>query len=121
MDDLWALRQEQLERALKRGHDPMPIGAVKELLLAGKAQIWFAENSTAVTRLEDRGDTRICEIWLAGGDLDELVELKDTHIEPWAKHMGASRMLIIGRKGWEKTLNDYNYASTVLIKELDDG
>jgi hypothetical protein len=116
--EIWATRLEQIERALVQGLDPMPISGVTEMLEQGNAQAWFADNSTAVTTLVERGDTRVCEIWLAGGELAELVDMKNSDIEPWAKNMGASRMLIIGRKGWEKALPDYRYAHTSLVKEL---
>jgi len=54
---------------------------------------------------------------LAGGNMDELVEA-EKKIVPWAKSHGCSGMEIIGRKGWERQLKDYNAASTVLIKEI---
>lgn len=117
--DLWFCRQEQIERALKRGYDPMPIEGVTKMLDEGAAQVWFAENSTIVTEIYDRGNKRVCEIWLAGGDMEELIELKNEEIEPWAREMGCNRMLIIGRRGWERALPDYKYASVALIKEFE--
>lgn len=115
---LWASRMEQVERALRRGMDTLTIQDVTDMLEAGEAQVWFTENSTAVTHLYDRGGKRICEIWLAGGDFEELVAMKDQEIEPWAELMGVDRMLIMGRKGWERALPDYSYAHTTLMKEL---
>ena len=112
---LWALRMEQIEAALKRGHDPVSIHDVTEQLEEGEAQVWFAENSTAVTKVFDRGDKRICEIWLAGGELEELIELKDTWIEPF------DRMVVIGRRGWKPFLTDYEPIQTVFMKELSNG
>ena len=115
----WACRQEQIERALKRGRDPMPIDQVTDMLEEGSAQAWFAENSTVITEIYERGDKRICKIWLAGGNLEEVMALKSEKIEPWAIQLGCDRMLIAGRDGWHKLLPDYDRAGVILIKELD--
>ena len=116
---IWASRMEQIERALKRGYDPLPISAVTEQLEEGAAQAWFTENSTAITKIYERGDKRICDIYAAGGNLEELIELKDQKIEPFARSMSCDRMLIVGRNGWRKVLVDYKLANIVLMKELD--
>ena len=119
--NLWAERMEQIEVALKRGHDPLTIADVTAQLEEGAAQVFFAENSTAVTKIFDRGNTRFCEIWLAGGELNEVIELKDKEIEPFAREMGCDRVVIIGRRGWRPFLADYEPIQTVFMKELDDG
>lgn len=116
--DLWATRLEQIEKALARGHDPLPVQAVTERLEEGTAQPWFSENSTVVTTLYERGGVRVCEIWLAGGKLDEILEIKTQEIEPWAKEMGCNRVIIKGPKGWARLLPDYEHAGVVLMKEI---
>ena len=62
---------------------------------------------------------RFCDIWVAGGDLKELVDLKNERIEPIARSMSCDRMIITGRKGWEKVLTDYRLTAVKLMKELD--
>ena len=59
------------------------------------------------------------EIWLAGGDLDELVEAEKS-IAVWAKDQGCDAMEINGRKGWQRQLKDYTATSVVLTKDLRD-
>ena len=115
---MWATRMEQVERALVRGHDPVSIHEVTEQLEEGAAQVFFAEHSTAVTKVFDRGNMRSCEIWLAGGYLPELIDLKNQQIEPFAREMLCDRMLIVGRRGWRPFLPDYKPVSTVYLKEL---
>ena len=119
--ETWAGRMEQIEAALRRGYDPLPISAVTDMLAEGDAQVFFGENSTAVTRLYERGDKRICQIWLAGGDLKELLAMKDEQIEPFAHKMGCDRMSVIGRDGWGPFLTDYKPVARVYIKELSNG
>ena len=49
--------------------------------------------------------------------MEELIEAEKSIVE-WARGHGCNAMEIIGRKGWERQLKDYNAASTVLIKEI---
>ena len=97
----------------------MPISVVDEQLAGGELQPWYADNSTAITRVYEQWGLRICEIVVAGGEMTELVDLKNERIEPFARTMSCDRMLIPCRKGWQKVLTDYKLANIVLMKELD--
>lgn len=48
---------------------------------------------------------RACNIFLAGGDLEEMKELQPDLIK-WAKENGAERLEIRGRLGWLKTFKN---------------
>lgn len=82
-----------------------------------QAAFFPLEKSAIVVEIVDYPQRATCRIWLAGGDMEELIEAeKDICI--WARERGCDSMEIIGRKGWERQLKDYNAASTVLIKEI---
>lgn len=116
MDELERLAHH-IEAALAYSRDTHSLVQVVDAIKDGSAQFFPLENSVIVTEVVDYPKKSVCRIWLAGGNMDELVEA-EKKIVPWAKSHGCSGMEIIGRKGWERQLKDYNAASTVLIKEI---
>ena len=61
----------------------------------------------------------VCRIWLAGGNLEELMRAEKS-ISVWAKSHGCDAMEINGRIGWKRQLKDYTATSVVLTKDLRD-
>ena len=55
--------------------------------------------------------------WLAGGDLDELMEI-ERDIEKAAHENGIVRVSIIGRRGWRAKLDGFKEAGVILVKEI---
>ena len=86
--------------------------------IANKQAAFFPlEKSAIVVEIVDYPQRATCRIWLAGGDMEELIEAeKDICI--WARERGCDSMEIIGRKGWERQLRDYKPTATVLVKDL---
>ncbi len=96
--------------------------SIEDVYLAcatGEAQLHPLEKSCIITEVVDYPSLTVCRIWLAGGDLDELVEAEKS-IAVWAKAQGCDAMEINGRKGWQRQLKDYTATSVVLTKDLRD-
>lgn len=107
-----------IDNALYFANNTHDAAQVLDAVLCGKAQFWpVGEASVIVTEVVDYPQKSICRIWLAGGNMDELIEAEKDICE-WAKEQGCSGMEIIGRKGWEKQLREYRSTSVVLTKEL---
>ena len=86
--------------------------------IANKQAAFFPlEKSAIVCEIVDYPQRATCRIWLAGGDMDELIEA-EKKICDWARELGCSSMEIIGRKGWERQLRQYKPTATVLVKDL---
>jgi hypothetical protein len=100
-----------------RSHD---LGDVAAMLAAGEAQLWAGERAAMVTIVEDEPRERRLLIWLAGGDLDELVGALRPRAEAWGRANGCRRVMIIGRAGWERALAAQGYAplARLIAKEL---
>jgi hypothetical protein len=49
--------------------------------------------------------------------MDELMEA-EKEVAEWAKGHGCDSMEIIGRKGWERQLNEYQATATLLTRNL---
>ncbi len=90
---------------------------VLDAIKNGQAQFFPLANSVIVTEIIDYPQMSVCRIWLAGGEMEELLEA-EKKIAEWARGLGCSGMEIIGRKGWERQLADYKASSVVLTKEI---
>lgn len=95
------------------------IDDVYQACVVGEAQLHPLEKSCIITEVVDYPSLTVCRIWLAGGELDELVEA-EKFIAVWAKAQGCDAMEINGRKGWQRQLKDYTATSVILTKDLRD-
>jgi hypothetical protein len=110
----------QVERAVAY-QDTHTLGDVAREIIDGKAQHWRGEKSEIVTEIKSFPLMKVCRVWLAGGDMDELVNVMLPDVEAWAKDNGCARVEIVGRKGWKRALPEYREPYAVLHKELEHG
>ena len=119
LSDEFERHAHHIENALKHANHSHSVLDVLDAIKSGKAQFFSMENSAIVTEIVDYPQKSVCRIWLAGGDMDELLEA-EKHIAAIAKSIGCTGMEIIGRKGWERVLTDYKPTAVVLVKDLED-
>ena len=112
-------RIAQLQAALTKSGDRADIEEVLYDLERGHAQQWNTLNSTAITQIVDYKTYRSLNIWLAGGDLDEILDMLPD-AEEFAKDHGCSLIEITGRRGWKRALRPFGFKeeAVVLTKEL---
>ena len=117
--EYWLIAEPLLDEATHRGADLYSLDDVYRRIRDGEASLWLSNThkSAAVTTWMPSSVGLILNIWLAGGDLDELKEMLIS-MESWGRQHGAERSLIIGRRGWGKTLDGYKDSATVFLKEL---
>lgn len=96
--DQWARCRAWLRPALREDTEEH----VLQELWANRAQLWPGERSAMVTQLL-KGEERMIHVWLAGGCLAELLEMRPG-VEAWARAQGAQAAWINGRKGWARVL-----------------
>lgn len=93
--------------------------SVWALIEQEKAQLWPGVKSGAITEISETPTGRkSLTIWLAGGDLEELMNTIEPALCDWAKSMGCTHVEIIGRRGWVRSLKEYDEVATVVAKEL---
>lgn len=119
LTDQWLRCQKWISDALEYSGGTHSIDDVYLACAVGEAQLHPLEKSCIITEVVDYPSLTVCRIWLAGGDLDELVEAEKS-IAVWAKAQGCDAMEINGRKGWQRQLKDYTATSVVLTKDLRD-
>jgi len=114
-DKTWAKAAPLIERALKY-QDTHNLEDVQRELWRQKAQLWCGEKSVIVTEINDYPTGKRARIWLAAGEMDELVDDMLPDVEAWAKGGGCVSITIVGRKGWLRKLKD-NYEQNYVTLE----
>jgi hypothetical protein len=82
-------------------------------------QFWPAERGCAVTEIILFPKKKIFHVFLAGGEMDQIVDMNDSAAQ-FAKAQGCDGMSIAGRKGWSRVLKNEGWTEsfTTLAKEL---
>ena len=115
----WLMIQRHAEAAL--AHYPThDWDDVLGLLIAGKLQLWTARDSVMMTELVEYPRMTVCRIFLAGGELETLIEMARA-LEPEAAAIGCFGMEVIGRPGWQEIGKRLGWtAGAFCTKEIGD-
>jgi hypothetical protein len=110
-----------LEDALEYNDIGQTLDEIKRGLEEGEYTFWPGRQSAIVTEQFATNDGKVMvNFFLAGGDIDELARMTTT-VEAWAAKSGASRMMVYGRRGWERSfLKNAGYRPkwAILVKDL---
>lgn len=89
-------------------------------VLQGNFQLWPKENGALVTEIITYPRKRVLNVFLGGGDLNELASMHEEVIA-WAKEQGCTGATISGRKGWERAYAKLGWKPlhTTLQKEFE--
>lgn len=117
--DQWARCSKYIEDALEYAGGSHTLQDVMLAVSEGKAQFFPLDKSAIVTEIVDYPQKAMCRIWLAGGDLDELIDA-EVALGAWAKTQGCDGMEIIGRRGWSRKLENYRESAVVLMRDFKD-
>ena len=77
-------------------------------VLLGNMQFWPNKDCCLITEFHTFPKKRVLHIFLAGGDLDQLLSMHPAVME-WAKANGCSDLTESGRKGWTKVLKKHGW------------
>jgi|TARA_R110002073_G_scaffold187500_6_gene346194 hypothetical protein len=77
--------------------------------MRGDAWLFSSENAAGLMRIEVNPQGKTAEIWLAGGDLNELLTVLLPKIEVWAAKKGCRNVAHAGRNGWLKKMDKHGY------------
>ncbi len=109
-----------LEDALRYNDTGQTFEDVVAGLWRGDYRLWPGQRSAIVTEHYVGRQGEHVNLFLAGGDMDELQSLLAS-IEDEARRQGVVRVTLYGRRGWERTfLKDQGYRPrwVVMTKEL---
>jgi hypothetical protein len=88
------------------------------MLLAGKAKLWMGEKTAAITEFVTYPQMRVLNVWLAGGDLEELRKMEAEQFIPFAREQGCKRITCGGRPGLSRVKSDWSRGGVFMYKDL---
>lgn len=116
----WTEARQWLLPALRRLNGLYEEDDIVAGLLAGSMRLWRKPHAAAVTVIETYPRMRLITTLLAGaetGYLHELMELAKEG-EAYGIANGCKRVRLLGRKGWERVLPDFDFDYIAMTKEL---
>lgn len=125
VDRLWpGVVRDLIDAAFAASNVPMPPDILDQLQ-RGSRQLWLGvtEDATivaaALTQIFEMREGRACKLLECGATtgLHNLATLR-AGIEQYAKHNGCDRMLLEGRRGWERAAPDYVVTGIILEKRI---
>jgi len=94
-----------IERALEaEGSGLHTLNDVADYLLTDRALLWSDTRAAIVTQLFQQPKGKSLLLWLAAGDLEQIVAMATNAIRPYAQREGVKVIEIVGRKGWVREL-----------------
>jgi hypothetical protein len=111
--------REYIEAALEYTKGTHTIQDIWDGIVTGNFQLWPGEKSAVVTEVQIYPRAKIMNIFLAGGDLEELIKIEKA-ISIYAKALNCHSVTISGRRGWVKIFNGdgWQEVCTTIAKEL---
>lgn len=112
-------RLGQFRKALALMGGTHTLEDVLEMISTGAMQSHVYKRSWAITQIFEFPQKKVCEIFLAMGELDELLELHD-QIVAFATAQECDLLRAIGRPGWQMFTEDYAWTigAQMYVKEL---
>ena len=88
-------------------------------VMSGHMQLWAGDNGCAVTEITVYPKRSILHVFLAGGNMQQILDFEASAIE-FAKLNGCNALSLAGRKGWAKVHKDRGWKEThvTMIKEF---
>jgi hypothetical protein len=89
---------------------------VQELVATGKAQLWPAERGVAVTEIIVYPRKRVLHIFLAAGEMDQLLDMIESAAQ-WGRTQGCTSLTMSGRMGWQRVLDKQGFKPVLVTME----
>ena len=88
-------------------------------LVGEHMQLWAKGGSAAVTQMIQYPQIKVCEVVLAFGEMDEILD-DVVQIEMWAKDQGCAAVECMGRDGWVRVMMEQGWRKhfAVVGKEI---
>lgn len=104
-----------LRKALKRSGDFHNKQSLWELLRLKKAQLWGSKRGAAVSYIQVYPCRKILELWLIGGDFEQVQADWHDEFRRFGKDKGCDAIRVHARKGWERRAAPFGYEKVGVI------
>ena len=110
--------REWIEAALEYSGGTHDFEHVVQSIIDGRMQLWPAPRGCAVTEVVLYPKKSVLHVFLAGGEMDQIIEMIDS-ATAWGRSQGCSSMTIAGRHGWQRVLAEHGYKPVMTVLEKD--
>lgn len=112
-------RRKYIEDALEYTKGTHTLDDIWNGVVRGDFQFWPGEKSAVVTEIQIYPQAKVMHIFLAGGDLEELLQMEKS-VRAYAQTIGCNSMSISGRRGWLRIFerDGWKEVCTTIAKEL---
>ncbi len=110
--------RHHIEAALAHGGQTHTFEDVARMILEGKLQLWPGERGCAVTEIIDYPRKRVLHCFLAGGEMDQILDMIYSAIA-WGKTQGCVSLTLSGRLGWGRVLDKHGFKPVLLTMERE--
>ncbi len=114
---MWSRHREELLKALELCGGVFTERDIVDGLVCGEYQMFERRNAAVIVSVQDYPQSRSVHIFLAGGDLADLIVMEKDVIE-WGRTKNCDRVEWSGRRGWLRKLKGYTELCTVACKEI---
>jgi hypothetical protein len=99
----WARCKRYIAEALERGSTTHTLDDIAAGVERGIYHFWAFPHSAVITEVQQFPRARHLHIFLAGGDLDELLAIVP-RLKSWGAYLGCTQLTLAGRPGWVRVL-----------------
>ena len=92
-----------IEAALEYSAGTHDYDDIVQGIVEGRMQLWPAPRGCIVTEIVVYPKKKHLNIFLAGGELDQILDMNDD-VRDWAEMQGCDAAMMSGRTGWKKPL-----------------
>jgi len=107
-----------LEAALEKSGGLNTLDEIKRGIASEKMQLWPAERGCIVTEIVVYHHTKAINVFLAGGELDQILQMTE-NVKEWAQKQGCSFAQFDGRLGWQKPLEKVGWKPHSITMHLE--
>lgn len=117
MDPLWPIPDDAEAKIAPafEGHRCMTASEWVDLCRQDKAQFWDVDGFYVITQVRQHNNGLCLYVMAGAGKMNKEAT---KHLENWAISQGCTEIMITGRKGWARYLDDYKLQTVTLTKEL---
>lgn len=114
----WERCRGYIEAALEYTGGTHTIEDVEEGIARGELHFWPGKRCAVVTEVVDYPRMRVLNLFLCGGDLDELKAMQPCFLS-FAEFLGCRKLTLGGRLGWERALKSLGWQRHFVVLTLE--
>ena len=119
LDKEWGERRHLVQDALDRSGNLYDVDHVYHKVLDGEAQFFPCKRAIVVTELMCYPNANAVRIWLAAGDMQQVIAKVNGDIVNFGRAMGAHIQEFEGRLGWRDVAKDNGFKPVQMLWTRD--